>query len=74
MIDSVDSDHGTVLEKGSVAIMVDKEGKWSLLIPAMQPKEIVPKHVILLTCMMVKGERDQEWGDDLIEEVMGVLM
>lgn len=66
-----ETDHGTVLEKGSVAITVDKLGKWSLLMPKMGSNDIVPRHNVLLMCMMLKAERDQEWGDDLIEEVMG---
>lgn len=66
-----ETDHGTVLAKDSVAIMVDKDGKWSLLMPAMKPSDIVPRHNVLLMCMMLKGERDQEWGDDLIKEIMG---
>ena len=66
------SDHGTVLPAGSHAIMVDKDGKWTLLIPEVKGKDVqMPYVALLLTAMFIKGERDKEWGDDLIDEVRG---
>lgn len=66
-----ETDHGTVLEKGSAAIMVDIDGRWSLLIPKMKSGDLVSRQIRLLTCMFVMAGRDEEWGNDLIEEVEG---
>lgn len=65
----ISSDHGSVLEAGTAAITVDKDRKWSLLMPGRQPEEHMRREELLLTAMFIKGERDQEWGDDLITEV-----
>ena len=62
------ADYGTVLPEGSTALVVDREGQLSFLMPKGAADEEIPEMAQLLAAVILRS-RDPEW----VEETIAIL-
>ena len=65
------SDHGTVVKPDEAALVVGTDGDIKMCVPEYGDEEDVPYYVMLLTAVWLKIREDEEWGQNLLDEVFG---
>lgn len=61
------ADTGTVLQPHDAGLIV-RDGQPMLLVPRLgDDNEQVPEHILALTAMFVRWQRDPAWVDDLAQ-------
>ena len=66
----IDADYGTVLPDGSTALVVDRDGQLSFLMPNGSDDQDVPKMAQLLPAVLLQS-RDPEWVEEMIAAFEG---
>ena len=61
------ADGGTVLQPDDIAIIVKADGQPVLAVPKFGDHEDVPEHVLALTAMFIRWQREPEWVDELAQ-------
>ena len=64
----VSADHGTVLPAGSSALVVDEDGRLSLMLANYSEERSLPTMALLLAAVAIRSD-DEDW----VEETLAVL-
>lgn len=68
-MEDIHSDHGTVVKPDEAALIVDKQGEVTMCMPEYGDEDEVPYPVMLLTAVWLKMREDDDWAQQLVEEV-----